>query len=99
MVVFDPITLSVREVRVNYRDFHRILRPDGLYKSQMRFGMYRWHITDPVRFERDLRVTLQALEWRSGSRYLPLQEPMAVCPAGSCILGVKDTAEWLSSPP
>jgi len=23
--------------------------------------MYRWHITDPVRFQQDLRVTMQAL--------------------------------------
>ena len=35
--------------------------------------MYRWHIPDPIRFEQDLRVTIQALGWRSGQRYLPLQ--------------------------
>lgn len=52
---------------------HQLLRPDGLYRSQMRFGMYRWHIPDPIRFERTLRVTLQALGWRSERRYLPLQ--------------------------
>ena len=52
---------------------HQVLRPDGLYKSQTRFGMYRWHIPDPIRFQRDVRVTLQALGWRSGGRYLPLQ--------------------------
>jgi hypothetical protein len=44
-----------------------------LYRSQTRFGMYRWHIPDPIRFQRDVRVTLQALGWRSGGRYLPLQ--------------------------
>ena len=43
----------------------------------MRFGLYRWHITDPVRFQEDLRVTIQALGWRSGHRYLPLQDDMA----------------------
>jgi hypothetical protein len=52
---------------------HQVLRPDGLYQSQMRFGMYRWHVPDPVRFRGKLRVTLQALGWRSGRRYLPLQ--------------------------
>src|ERR1043165_9694142 len=52
---------------------HQVLRPDGLYRSQMRFGMYRWHIPDPIRFRRDLRVSLQALGWRAGGRYLPLQ--------------------------
>jgi hypothetical protein len=39
--------------------------------------MYRWHIPDPVRFEQDLRVTIQALGWRSGGRYLPLQDDIA----------------------
>jgi hypothetical protein len=52
---------------------HQVLRPDGLYKSQTRFGMYRWHIPDPIRFQHTARVTLQALGWRSGGRYLPLQ--------------------------
>ena len=36
-------------------------------RQQQRFGMYRWHIMDPIRFERDLRVTIQALGWRSSS--------------------------------
>ena len=47
-----------------------MIRPDGLYISQQRFGMYRWHIKDPVRFQKDLRVTVQDLGWRSGGRYL-----------------------------
>jgi hypothetical protein len=55
----------------------QIIKPDGLYRSQMRFGMYRWHIMDPIRFEQDLRVTIQALGWRSGKRYLPLQDDIA----------------------
>jgi len=32
---------------------------------------------DPVRFREDLRVTIQALGWRSGGRYLPLQDDIA----------------------
>jgi hypothetical protein len=56
-----------------YLGMHQVIRPDGLYQSQHRFGMYRWHVPDPIRFERDLRVTLQALGWRNGRRYLPLQ--------------------------
>jgi len=56
---------------------HQVLQPDGLYRSQQRFGMYRWHVMDPVRFETDLRVTIQALGWRSGGRYLPLQDDIA----------------------
>ena len=56
---------------------HQLIQPDGLYQSQQRFGMYRWHIPDPIRFEYDLRVEVQALGWRSGGRYLPLQCDMA----------------------
>lgn len=47
------------------------------YVPPQRFGLYRWHITDPVRFEKDLRVTLQALGWQSDRRYLPLQDDIA----------------------
>jgi hypothetical protein len=56
-----------------------VIRPDGLYKSQQRFGLYRWHIMDPIRFEADLRVTIQALGWRTDKdrRYLPLQDDIA----------------------
>jgi hypothetical protein len=32
---------------------------------------------DPIRFEQNLRVTIQALGWRSGGRYLPLQDDIA----------------------
>jgi len=55
----------------------QVIKPDGLYRSQQRFGMYRWHVRDPIRFEQDLRVTIQALGWRSGGRYLPLQDDIA----------------------
>jgi len=60
-----------------YSGLHQVLRPDGVYQSQQRFGLYRWHIMDPVRFERELRVTIQALGWRQGGRYLPLQDDIA----------------------
>lgn len=49
------------------------------YLPGHRFGLYRWHIADPVRFREDLKVTIQALGWyqdRSG-RYLPLQDDIA----------------------
>ena len=60
-----------------YSGLPQVIRPDGTYRSQTRFGMYRWHITDPIRFQKDLRVTIQALGWRSGGRYLPLQDDIA----------------------
>jgi len=54
-----------------------VIRPDGLYDSQQRFSLYRWHIMDPVRFEQDLKVTIQDLGWHAGGRYLPLQDDIA----------------------
>ncbi len=64
-----------------YSGLNQVILPDELYASQMRFGMYRWHIMDPIRFEKDLRVTIQALGWRSPqegkSRYLPEQDDIA----------------------
>ncbi len=36
-----------------------------------RHGLYRFHIMDPIRFRQDLRVTMQAIGWRSEGRYLP----------------------------
>ena len=48
-----------------YSGLIQVIKPDGLYQSQQRFGLYRWHIADPVRFEHDLRVTIQALGWRA----------------------------------
>jgi hypothetical protein len=60
-----------------YTGLPQVIRPDGLYQSQQRFGMYRWHIPDPIRFQQDLRVTIQALGWRTEGRYLPMQDDIA----------------------
>jgi hypothetical protein len=70
-------TKQYQEFSTPYAGLHQVLRPDGVYRSQTRFGMYRWHITDPIRFQQDLRVTIQALGWRSGGRYLPLQDDIS----------------------
>jgi hypothetical protein len=55
----------------------QVITPDGFESSQTRFGMYRWHIPDPIRFQSDLR----ALGWRAPregkARYLPLQDDIA----------------------
>ena len=39
--------------------------------------MYRFHLTDPIRFDEDLHVEIQALGWRSEGRYLPLQDDIS----------------------
>ncbi len=49
----------------------------GMGRHGNRHIMYRFHILDPIRFQRDIRVTMQALGWRSESRYLPLQDDIA----------------------
>lgn len=60
-----------------YSGMNQVIRPDGLYRANTRFSLYRWHLTDPIRFENDLRVTIQALGWRSEGRFLPRQDDIA----------------------
>jgi len=60
-----------------YAGFHQVIRPSSDYQTQMRMGMYRFHVMDPVRFESDLRITVQALGWGYNGRYLPLQDDVA----------------------
>jgi hypothetical protein len=60
-----------------YTGLAQVLPPDKAYEPGQRFGLYRWHIADPVRFDKDLKVTIQALGWQSGGRYLPLEDDIA----------------------
>lgn len=70
-------TKQYQEFNTPYSGLHQVIRPDGVYQSQQRFGLYRWHITDPIRFKKDLRVTIQALGWRGNGEYMPLQDDIA----------------------
>ena len=70
-------TTDYTEFSGPYSGVPQVIRGDGHYQIEQRFGMYRWHINDPIRFEKDLRVTIQALGWRSDGRYLPLQDDIA----------------------
>jgi hypothetical protein len=60
-----------------YSGLHQVIRGDGHYEVMQRFGLYRWHIADPIRFDKNLKVTIQALGWRHDGRYLPLQDDIA----------------------
>lgn len=60
-----------------YSGMPQVIRGDGHYDVMQRFGLYRWHITDPIRFDKNLKVTLQSLGWRAGGRYLPQQNDLA----------------------
>lgn len=73
----DPTEKKYETYSTPFLGMHQVIIPDGLFKSQQRFGMYRWHIMDPIRFESDLRITIQALGWRSLKRLLPLQDDIA----------------------
>lgn len=60
-----------------YSGLPQVIKPDGSYKANQRFGLYRWHIVDPIRFEKDLKVTIQALGWKGNGKYLPLRDDIS----------------------
>jgi hypothetical protein len=41
------------------------------------WSLYRWHIPDPICFEDDLRVTIQALGWYNTGRYKLMEDDIA----------------------
>ena len=65
------------EYTTPYAGMYKVRSTDGIYKSQRYFNLYRWHITDPVYFKEDLKVTVQALGWRRDGRYLPLKDDIS----------------------
>lgn len=60
-----------------YSGLAQVLPSDKIYEPEQRFGLYRWHITDPIRFKKDLQVTIQCLGWKQGGLYLPMNFEMA----------------------
>lgn len=58
------------------------IKADNVGQNRPRFGMYRWHIPDPIRFQRDIRVSIQALGWDPSAaedhpHYMPLRDDIA----------------------
>ncbi len=72
----DWSTKTYREYTTLYAGFHP-LKTDNVYVSQQRFDMYRLHIPDPVYFDRDLKVTMQSIGWRSEGRFHPQRDDIA----------------------
>lgn len=62
-----------------YLGLPQVIQPDGLMESQTRFGLYRWHVRDPIRFQSNLSVTIQDLGWRKvkKNRYLQRSDDIA----------------------
>ncbi len=73
----NQLTKKYQTFSTPYTGLTQVLPPDIAYKPGQRFGLYRWHIADPIRFKDDLKVTIQALGWQSGGRYLPLEDDIA----------------------
>lgn len=73
----NPTTGDYMEFSTAYTGMPQVIRANGEQGTPPRFGLYRWHIMDPIRFGQDLRVTIQALGWQSGGRYLPLQDDIS----------------------
>ncbi len=74
---FDQSTGFYDNYTAPYAGFHQTIIPDGKLVANMRHGMYRWHILDPVFFDESFKATVQALGWRSEMRFLPLQDDIA----------------------
>jgi hypothetical protein len=72
-----PGTEEYMEFSSPYTGMPQALKPETNALKQPRFGLYRWHLTDPIRFEKDLRVTIQSLGWQSEGRYLHLKDDLA----------------------
>ena len=64
-----------------YLGMPQVIEPDGFYDNQQRFGLYRWHLVDPICFETGLRATVQAMGFRSmvqgQERYRSLRDDIA----------------------
>jgi hypothetical protein len=74
----NPKTHEYQTFSNLYSGLPQVIRPEDT-NDPVRFGLYRWHIPDPIRFKSDLTVTMQMLGWtppgspRSGE-YDPLHE-------------------------
>ncbi|MCL5268949.1 MAG: DUF2961 domain-containing protein [Bacteroidetes bacterium] len=67
-------TIEYTEFCSPYSGLPQVIRGDGHYNVMERFGMYRWHITDPIHFKETLRVTIQDLGWGDDGKYRPRQD-------------------------
>ncbi|MEM1057622.1 MAG: glycoside hydrolase family 172 protein [Verrucomicrobiota bacterium] len=70
-------TGQYQEFTTPYAGMPHVQRPDGTYRATTRFALYRWHIPDPIRFQYDLKVTIQALGWRRAGLFAQRQDDLS----------------------
>lgn len=58
-----------------YLGFRQAVKKSGEVGARM--TLYRFHVQDPIFFGSNLKVTMQALGWRSENRFLPLQDDIS----------------------
>ena len=69
----NPATHKYQTFSTPYSGLAQVIPADETYKPGQRFGLYRWHITDPIHFKNDVKVTIQVLGWKEGGFYDPLE--------------------------
>jgi hypothetical protein len=73
----NPVTHKYQTFSTPYSGLAQVLPPDKTYEAGQRFGLYRWHLADPVHFKKNLKVTIQALGWKDGGLYLQLNSEIS----------------------
>jgi hypothetical protein len=68
----NPATHKYQAFSTPYSGLAQVIPADETYKPGQSFGLYRWHITDPIHFKNNLKVTIQVLGWKEGGLYDPL---------------------------
>lgn len=64
-----------------YLGMPQVIEPQGFYSNLQRFGLYRWHLKDPIVFQDGIRATVQAIGFRTAApgreRYCSLRDDIA----------------------
>ncbi|HXE55697.1 MAG TPA: glycoside hydrolase family 172 protein [Tepidisphaeraceae bacterium] len=73
----SPYTHRYQVFSTPYSGLVQVIPPDQVDQAGQQYGLYRWHIPDPIRFGQELKVTIQALGWQSDGRYLQEQNTIS----------------------
>jgi hypothetical protein len=72
---FEDPAKHYRTFSTPYQGLVEVDPADQSYIPDQKFSMYRWHLMDPVRFQQDLRVEVQAIGWEEGNLHYRLLQP------------------------